>query len=287
MKTKLFYFFCVFFIQSIILGQGTGINILIDKNEFLYNEPIYAIITLKNISDKIIKIPPYYTQITSPNILIEFEDARGNKLTPKFGENTDIKYIGKNILPNETVTDFFPISTIYGMKDNPISGGAYGLDFYSLPIGKYKLKINYVDKGANISIVSNIVEISINEMTNDEDKIVFNRLSEIASEYRENLNSQMITNLTNIISDTLDSNFKQFAYGKLIITSYLNGDDKFKEYLRELIIKYPDNVYTFVILMFFWDSKEIFNEQLVREKIKSSIYYDSFVHIINNSNLFK
>lgn len=280
-------FSILFLIQSISFGQIFKLDIKIDKSNYVLYEPIFAVVTLSNQSDETIKIPGFSVQVKNPYIKIIITDSQGNELKHKdFEACKDYNLLPYSIPPKESICDFLPITGLYGNHISEIDGGAYSLDSYYLPTGSYNLLITFSDEQQKYFVESNKIAFTIEEITKPEDVKVVNELSDNSRVLLRGQNIQFVKNLEDIIKANQKSDLNIITYGKIILSDYLGDRNYYHQYLNEMIDKYPDKIYTFVISSFFWISdKEIFHSSLVRDRFLNSNYYQPLQFFLNELEL--
>lgn len=158
MKTKLFFFCCTMISILIIVSQPafsgsqlTQVRISASKAAYLEQEPIILRYTVKNISDRTIKLTfldlPYHFKINDQNGL-----TYPARFSIELGfVNTD------SLIPGQEYKDSVGITDLYGV----VSSGEYSC-YFELPQG---LK-EYVSPGGK----SNVIKIMVKEPEGDEKK---------------------------------------------------------------------------------------------------------------------
>lgn len=269
------------FIYTILLvdfipAQNLRLSILIEKNEFIYGEPVYAFATIENKSNTELEISPFTAQARVSSLQIEVYE-NNLKLTPNWDYKfVDVDYLKYSLNSEEILYDMLEISGWYGNTKNELVGNSgFGINYYAFRPGKYKIRIEYLSQENNLLYDETNFEV---RSPKTEAELFHNDLFKMsASSFNNELYEDYKNGLLSILNDSSNSIYKALAlYHLRIFSMSKENNGNYLTYLKRLIIEYPDSFLTISTIGTQW---LLNRESLSTEEILNSLRKSKYYHI--------
>lgn len=284
MKKLIFLLFVLSNILNQVGAQELEMKLLVEKNNYLEQEPITAIVVLKNISNKAIDVRDFGNVANGANVnlIIENKDKEVLELSNFYKGVNAIFIKPKLIEPGHTTSTVFFIDRCYGNNDPKHNNGInivvlapYFARRFLLE-GKYRMYAKYEYRPGNV-IQSNVTEINVQKPHSNVQLQVYNELKKAASEFDNGNTEEYYSILLTIIKNYPDNPYTKIAYSQIF--NLLNGAKLDNELVKGLINDYTTH---------FGDSFETYiNIYPLLYKLKDNEFINKIIDQMNNKQLYE
>ena len=121
------------------ISRPLDIQFYLDKQSFLYGEPIVGILLLKNNGNDI-NIPQFGFMYEFSGLGVKLFSENNESVKKNIDMNLHYDLTKQQLLKNgESICDFLDISFVFGMTDDKLSSSEISYKCRALPLGNYKL----------------------------------------------------------------------------------------------------------------------------------------------------
>lgn len=282
MKNVILLMFVLLNIFNQVNAQELEMTLLVEKNNYLEQEPITALLVLQNISSKEIDVRDFGSEANGASVKLIVQDESSN-LINYHGGIVDAVFIEPNYLePGNTTNTVFFIGRSYGNNDPQTNNGFNVVLLASyiarrfLTEGTYNIYAEYKYRHGNV-VKSNVIEINVQKPYSDAQMQVYRELKKAVAQFDSGNLEEYYSILLNIINNYPDNPYTKVAYTQIFINA--NEKKLDNERIKRLIIDYTEH---------FGNSIETFlNIYKKLYELKDSEFIIKIMKQLNNEELNK
>jgi len=274
--------FVTLFLVEFIIAQDLKIIILMEKNEFVYGEPVYAFAAIENISNTELEISPFTAVARTSSLRVEVYE-NNIMLTPNWNYKfVDGEYLNYSLASKAILYDMLDISSWYGNTRNELVGNSgLGINYYSFDPGSYKIRIEYLSQ--ENKLLYHEINFEVRSPKSEIELYHFDILKLSVLSLQTELYEEYKHKLLSVIDDSNNSIYKQLALYHLRIF-YMSKEDTegYLSCLKKMIIEYPDSFLTLGTIGSQWiDNRDLLISEEVLNRLRTSKYYLIYKHYLN------
>lgn len=256
------------FCASELFSQSLSVSIELEKKVFTEAEEVNLLIKAKNISSAEVLMPPFSTFLTDYGIEIILKDDQERTIPPSMytrGSGTPNFIV---LSPNDSVSTFEDLSSIYGFNDYQKRSKAIQYLFN----GKYKVQVLYhhwnpegkTEQERSMDYRSNEIEFEVVPPKDEKGKEAHDEI--VSQEWGPSAEKKYIE----FLDKYPDLDVSKTIYSKLISMSNASGNQEKDKYVKKLLVNFPDSFSALLDLAYSSDAASLLMDKDVSQRISNS-----------------